>query len=175
MVMSARAVVKALGTFVVCAVLACKQDIPKPVEDGGQGAPADVSSIDGPASRPDLAADVSPPPTCGNGGQSCCAGNVCTGGGCCVSGQCVANGTACRPDATCLEGSCGGCGAARPQAQECCTGRACTASRAVCLGAGTGMCQVCGASGQSCCGDGFCEGNLRCDTGAAPTGMCVPK
>jgi hypothetical protein len=172
--MSARAAAQALVILFVCTLLGCKENIPRPpgeLDDAGDNPPADVSSLDGPESQP----DVAPPATCGTGGLPCCAGNVCTGGGCCVGGLCVANGTPCRADATCLEGSCGGCGAAMPKPQECCASRACTASRTICQGAGTGMCQACGRGGQSCCGDGFCEGNLRCDTSAGAPGACVAK
>ncbi|HXU82079.1 MAG TPA: hypothetical protein VN914_11820 [Polyangia bacterium] len=172
--MSARA---ALATLALCALFACKENIPRPpddVDDAGLNPPVDVSSLDGPESKLD-SADSAPTPTCGQGGQACCPGNVCNGGGCCVNNQCVANGTACRADATCLGGSCGGCGSGLPMPQECCAARACTASRTVCLGPGAGLCQGCGAAGQSCCGDAFCEGNLRCDTSVAPPGLCVPK
>src|SRR4051812_22648455 len=175
--MSVRTAAQVLATLVVCASLACKENIPRPpddLDDAGPVTPADVSSVDGPAAKPDVV-DATPAPTCGGSGQACCPGNVCTGGGCCVAGQCVANGTPCRADATCLEGSCGGCGAGMPKAQDCCAGRACTGSRSTCLGAGAGMCQACGGAGQSCCGDGFCEASLRCDTSVAPPGKCLPK
>jgi len=176
--MSARSTAPLLATLGICAWLACKENIPRPPDqpdDGGAGTPADVSSIDGPAAPPDLAADTTPAPTCGTPGQACCPGNVCAAGGCCVSGQCVANGTSCRADATCLEGSCGGCGSNDPKPQDCCVARSCTASYSVCLGGGAGMCQHCGAAGESCCGDGYCAEKLRCDTSVAPPGMCVPK
>jgi hypothetical protein len=159
--------------------LACRENIPRPSDepdDGGAVTPADVSMPDGADPvQPDLMADLPPAPTCGTAGQPCCPGNVCTGGGCCMSGSCVANGTACRSDATCLQGSCGGCGALLPAAQSCCETRVCTASRAICAGAGAGSCQACGGPGQSCCGDGFCQPGATCDKNAGSPGMCVPK
>jgi hypothetical protein len=167
---------RSLFALAFCALLACKENIPRPPEppdDDGGFTPTDVAA-DGPESKLDTA-DTAGPPTCGQGGQSCCPGNVCNGGGCCMNGQCVANGTPCRPDATCLDGSCGGCGSGLPKPQECCTGRTCTASRTACVGPGPGLCQACGAATQSCCGDSFCEGNLRCDTSVAAPGLCVPK
>ena len=83
-----------------------------------------------------------------------------------------ANGTPCRADATCLNGSCGGCGGST---QACCDGRTCTASRAACAGADVGMCQACGGGGQSCCADHFCASGLGCDfSKMAPLGACVP-
>jgi hypothetical protein len=159
-------------------LLACRENIPRPpdeLEDGGPVVPADVSMPDGAGPGPDAAPDLPPPPTCGTGGQPCCPGNVCTGGGCCMSGQCIANGTACRSDATCLEGSCGGCGAILPMAQGCCEARVCTASRAVCAGPGAGSSHACGAGGQGCCGDDFCQPGFTCDKNAVSSGLCVPK
>jgi hypothetical protein len=160
-------------------VVACKENIPRPPddpEDSGVVVPTDVSSPDGPQpAPPDVTPDTAPVSTCGAAGQPCCPGNGCAGGGCCVSGLCVANGTACRTDATCLQGSCGGCGALLPLPQACCEPRTCTASRAVCLGPGGGTCQACGAAGQSCCGDGFCESGFTCDKNAMSPGLCIPK
>jgi hypothetical protein len=94
-----------------------------------------------------------------------------------MSGQCVANGTPCRADGTCLNGSCGGCGAlVQGTAQVCCENRVCTASRTACAGASPGLCQACGAGAQPCCGDGFCETGFVCDPAqSAPLGLCVPK
>ena len=135
--MPVRATACSLATLALCALLSCKEDIPRPPsqpdDDGGSVTPADVSSLDGPEAKPDVV-DATPAPTCGGAGQACCPGNGCSGGGCCVGGMCVANGTPCRADATCLEGSCGGCGAALPRPQECCAARTCTASRSGCLG-----------------------------------------
>ena len=85
-----------------------------------------------------------------------------------MAGQCVANGTPCRSDATCLEGSCGGCGM---PPQKCCEPRLCTASRSVCTGDAVGSCQACGAEGQPCCGDDFCQSGLSCDK-SGPNGHC---
>lgn len=169
------------ATFLIVlagAFLACRENIPKPPDepdDAGMVTPTDVSMPDAQPVPPDLMADLPPAPTCGTAGQACCPGNVCTGGGCCMSGLCVANGTACRSDATCLDGSCGGCGALLPTPQACCESRVCTASRAVCAGATGGSCQPCGAGGQSCCADGFCQPGATCDKNAGPPGMCVPK
>jgi len=176
--MPVRATACSLATLALCALLSCKEDIPRPPsqpdDDGGSVTPADVSSLDGPEAKPDVV-DATPAPTCGGAGQACCPGNGCSGGGCCVGGMCVANGTPCRADATCLEGSCGGCGAALPRPQECCAARTCTASRSGCLGPGAGLCQACGGGGQSCCGDGFCEADFRCDTSVTLPGLCVPR
>src|SRR5205814_503355 len=64
MVMSARAT---LATLSLCAVLACKENIPRPpdsIDDGGASTPTDVSSVDGPGSPPDLV-DATPVSTCG--------------------------------------------------------------------------------------------------------------
>lgn len=171
--MRAAVLVGALG-----ALLACRENIPRPPddpEDAGTFNPADVSSPDAPPVAPDATVDTEPPPTCGLPGQGCCPGNVCAGGGCCMSGLCVANGTACRADATCLDGSCGGCGALTPLPQPCCEPRMCTASRTVCLGVSVGTCQPCGGSAQPCCGDGFCQSGFTCDKVTSSQGLCVAK
>jgi hypothetical protein len=172
-----------LGLLVAVAASSCKEDIPRPPAEnddaGGEVTPADAAP-DGPG-RTDVAPDRMPAPTCGTPGLACCPGNDCTGGGCCVSGQCVANGTPCRSDATCLNGSCGGCGGlTQGMPQACCepaagapagTAPSCTGSRAVCSAMGGGTCRPCGAMGQSCCADNFCEAGMTCD----PTRQCVRK
>jgi hypothetical protein len=164
-----------------CALAGCKQDIPPPAPDpedaGGPVDPSDVPSFDAQpiVDEAVLPPDVAPPPTCGASGLSCCPGNVCLGGGCCQGGKCVANGTACRADATCLNGSCGGCGAlVQGMPQPCCDMRACTASRTTCLGDAVGLCQACGGRSQSCCGDGFCDTGLTCNRALSPA-ICAPK
>src|SRR5262245_61331963 len=156
------------------------------VGDGGGSSvdadPGKKDATDAPGGdvSPDLSSDRTSTPevslTCGNDGQVCCPGNVCQNGGCCVNGRCAANGTACRSDATCLNGSCGGCGGPpNPSPQLCCESRVCTASRTLCTGAGQGVCQICGSGGQPCCDKQVCDPGFICDPNQGPSGVgqCV--
>jgi hypothetical protein len=160
--------IRAAVVTLVLVMMGCKEDIPRPppsAEDaGGSVMPTGTDEV-----------DAGPAPTCGLGDQPCCPGNTCAGGGCCLGGRCIPNGTSCLTEATCLDGSCGGCGTVQKgKAQACCAGRVCTGSRTACGGMDPGMCQACGAVGQPCCGDGFCETDATCDrTQASPA--CVAK
>ena len=176
--------------------LACRADAPHPPDEepaldaaagggsgrggrggaGGAGGRADAAPADHPvggapdardAAAPDRPPDA-PPPTCGLTRLPCCAGNACAFGGCCICGQCVQNGTACTAEATCLSGSCGGCGGLM---QPCCAiagvdggppQRVCTTERTVCTGTGAGRCQRCGGTGEPCCANDFCAGATAC-------------
>lgn len=175
-----------LLVFALGAMLSCRRDIarplPEPDEDAGFVAPTEIARADASSpQRPDMAVDTRPPVTCGRPGLACCPGNECAGGGCCYGGTCVANGTSCRPEATCLDGSCAGCGSlGRALPQMCCdppdggpagTPRVCTATRAVCSPDAGILCVPCGEVGQGCCADGFCEPGARCD----PARRCVRR
>lgn len=109
---------------------------------------------------------------CGMSGQACCPGNACGGGGCCLAnGRCVSLGDSCSPTASCVNGSCGGCGGLN---DPCCENRRCTASLTTCLGVGDGACQACGGVDQPCCAQAFCGPGLRCDSAREPpAGRCV--
>jgi hypothetical protein len=172
-----------LGVLLAGVLLAaCERNIPEPPAevdpDGGGVTPNDLPVVD---AAPDQAPDLPPPVTCGTAGQECCAGNVCANGGCCQGGRCAANGTLCRADGTCLNGSCGGCGGLGADGgtgggEICCEQRACTASRAVCVGeALPGQCKPCGVAGQPCCGDSFCDPGLSCDRAQVAAGVCVTR
>jgi len=104
---------------------------------------------------------------CGNIGDVCCPGDVCSTGECsggtCIdcgdSGQVCCGGTNCNSPLECQGGTCGDCGAT---GQACCggVGGSCGDSNAFC---DNGTCNPCGAEGQACCA-GSCGSGLSCNS-----------
>jgi hypothetical protein len=151
---------------------------------GGRGGTGGASGTGGTGGSIDMAMPDMPPPAdmgdvmiadkqpdtllCGLTAQSCCPINSCLAGGCCVDGKCVAPGTACFPDKSCVQVSCGGCGAA---GQQCCQNAQCVAPGTVCIGGdGGSTCRKCGGPNEICCAGNICSDGRTCTSG-----MCTPK
>ncbi len=141
----------------------------------------------------DAGDDADDSPDCGDPGQPCCVASACRAGGCCVDALCVASGANCGGAlGTCMEGSCGGCGALgeacclEHQSDGCGGGMSdpprchgCTAPGARCSvldpssEVGIGTCEACGHEDEQCCRVQECIEELAyCATHDAAPSTC---
>jgi hypothetical protein len=129
--------------------------------DVGSTGPSDASTSDVHADAPKEAAAA-----CGSAGETCCQFHQCNAG-CCIYGTCFGQNATCTgigplgvPPPTCVNASCGPCGAPN---QPCCmgmSGNTCTAPFTVCQ---SNTCNPCGMAGQQCCPGSVCTPGNVCD------------